>query len=572
MDEGEGDLTMTRNLNRFSKPLPQNAKRVLLATAALVVVGHAAALAQGQTAGPSAPLKFRNDYFGYGLALGPRVTYTDNIALAPSGFRDSEFAAGVATNGSAIYSTSRFTGIIDGSLDLSYLTNQGKLVASQDVGGAGTFTVSDNLFYVDIGASSARQLAGENARFSNNVNAGRNQRVNVNNFVVSPYLNRRFANGSAVELRYRYGQAFIDSNRTNLNQQIFNRNSRSQEVIATYSSGSTFNRLNMDLTAFGIKSKDYGAQLLQNFDYQQGSLQGDFQFALTNKFALAGTIGYDDVDTNAPNSFIAQDRLTGVFWNAGFSAQPGRRTDILLKYGRRYDGDFITGNIRYDLTDRISFSAQAGRTFQSRANTVSSQYQALQRQTLDFADMLRAGGSGSGESIVDALTRVSRQRVGSQQVGLGISNDVSAVLGANLGRTTIGLHGNYRDTDYGFRTIKVIGAGLSGRRDISRRMSAYTNIFYRNVDSSGDPTTCIADPASFYFDTTVPGFDPVAACNSLFGFQGKTDTITGRIGLSYRVYSNVSAFGEYSHTERFSQVPLQEYGENTLTAGLQLEF
>src|SRR3990167_2201425 len=111
------------------KPLPRAAKKALLATAGLAVVGHAAALAQNQTAGPVAPLQFRNDYFGYGLAVGPRVSYTDNIALAPDGFRDDEFAGGIAANGSAVYSNNRFTGIIDGSLDVSYLTDQAEIVA-----------------------------------------------------------------------------------------------------------------------------------------------------------------------------------------------------------------------------------------------------------------------------------------------------------------------------------------------------------------------------------------------------------------------------------------------------------
>lgn len=564
---------MNDNRARLMKPLPRAAKRALLFASGAMVFAHAAALAQGQQSGPSAPLQFRNDYFGYGLAIGPRVTYTDNIALAPSGFRDDEFAAGIQTNGSAIYSTNRFTGIVDGSFDVSYLTNQSKLVASQDVGGAGTVTVFDNLFYVDIGASSARQLAGENARFSNNVNAGRNQRVDVSNFVVSPYFNRRFADGSAAELRYRFGQVFINGGNSNPQRAVFDRNSRTQEVIATYSSGNKFSGVNADLTAYGLKSKDYGGTIVQDFDYEQGSLQADLEVALTDRFALAGTVGYDDVDTSATSAFIPQDRLTGVFWNAGFRARPGRKTDLLLKYGRRYDGDFITGSLRYDISERIQFSANAGRTFQSRAGASATQYQALQRRTLDFVDSLRTDGAmGDATGVIDSLTRVARQRYGSQQIGLGVSNDATASLSGVFGRTTASAYLGYHDTDYGFRTITNYAGGITANRSLSRRMSAYTNIFYRHVKSGGDPTACLADPASFYLDPTAPGFDPIQACDALLGFQGKTDTVGGRIGLSYRVYQNVSAFGEFAHTERFSQVAVQEYGENSVTAGLQLEF
>lgn len=567
---------MTLDRKNLMKPLPRPARQVLLATAGLVVFGHAAALAQYQTSGPVAPLKFRNDYFGYGLAVGPRVSYTDNISLAPSGFRDDEFAAGVAADGSAIYSNNRFTGILDGSLDASYLTDQAEVVASQDVSGVGTFTVSDNLFYVDVGASSTRQLSGEDARFSQNVNAGRNQRVNVHNFAVSPYFNRRFANGSAAELRYRFGQVFIDpnsaaSNPNNVNGGI-SRQARTQEVIATFDSGKTFDHLDAKLTAYGNKTNEQSSGILGDYEFKQGTLQGDFQFSLTDRFALAGTIGYDDVNTTAPATFFPEDRLTGVFWNAGFHAKPGPKTDILLKYGRRYDGDFINGSLSYDISQRLRFNASADRTFTSSSSSAANRYQAMQRTTLDFVDRLRAGGATDPTGVLDALTRVARQRIGAQQIGLGVANDVTAGLAGSFGRTSLGAYGNYHDVDYGFRQLKTIGAGISAQRTLSRRMSAYSNIFYRRVDATADTTGCIADPASFGFDVTVPGFDAALACTSLVGFQGKFNTAGGRIGVAYRLYQNVSAYGEFGHTERFSQNPLQEYSENTVLAGLQLEF
>lgn len=558
------------------KPLPRAAKKALLATAGLAVVGHAAALAQNQTAGPVAPLQFRNDYFGYGLAVGPRVSYTDNIALAPDGFRDDEFAGGIAANGSAVYSNNRFTGIIDGSLDVSYLTDQAEVVASQDVSGVGTFTVSDNLFYIDVGASSTRQLAGEDARFSQNVNAGRNQRVNVHNFTASPYFNRRFANGSAAEIRYRFGQVFIDPNSASVNPNNLNggvsREARTQEVIATFDSGKTFDRLDAKLTAYGNRTDEDSSGVLGDYRFEQGTLQGDFQFKVTDRFALAGTVGYDEVDTTAPATFFPEDRLTGIFWNAGFRAQPGPKTDILLKYGRRYDGDFISGSLSYDISQRLRFNASADRTFTSSSSSAANRYQAMQRTTLDFVDRLRAGGSADPTGVLDALTRVARQRIGAQQIGLGVANDVSAGLSGAYGRTTFGVYGNYHDADYGFRQIETIGAGISAQRTISRRMSAYANVFYRRVDAASDLTGCLADPAGFGFDVTVPGFDAAQACSSLIGFQGNFDTAGGRLGIAYRLYKNVSAYGDFSHTERFSQSPLQEYSENTVTAGLQLEF
>ncbi|NWG92154.1 MAG: hypothetical protein HXY21_06545, partial [Parvularculaceae bacterium] len=149
---------MAFDREKLLRPLPRNAKRALLATASIVIVSHAIALAQEDDTGPKAPLRFRNDYFGYGLAVGPRVSYTDNINLTPTN-RDDELAFSIAANGSAIYSTNRFSGIIDGSLDVSYLTDQADVVASQDVGAASTTTIAENWLYFDAAGSTSRQLA-----------------------------------------------------------------------------------------------------------------------------------------------------------------------------------------------------------------------------------------------------------------------------------------------------------------------------------------------------------------------------------------------------------------------------
>ena len=557
---------------KFFEPLPRCAKTVLLATSAAAAVLGAAAFAQEQDTGPQAQLRFRNDYFGYGLSVGPRVTYSDNINLSSGANKDSEVAGSIATNGSAIYSTNRITAIIDGSLDVSYLVDQGRLVASQDVGGVGTVTIADNLLYFDVAGSTSRQLAGENARFSRNINAGRAQRVNVHNLAFSPYLNRRFDNGSAAELRYRVSQVFIGDN-NNAFDQSFNNDSRTQEAIATYQTGERFDRVEIGLTAYGNKTREFGSPVVQDFEYEQATGLAELQFAMTERFALTGAVGYDEVGTDAPPEFIPADQLSGFFWRAGFRARPGRRTDVRLEYGQRYDDDFINADIRYDLSNRLNFSASAGRSFRTRAQAVSTNYEALQRRTLDFVDRLRQGEAGDAEGIIDALTRSNRQGFSAQNIGFGVANEANARLSAFLGSSsTASLYGFYNDTDFSFRRITTYGGGVGVQHQLSRRLSAFGDLFYRYVDSTADVTSCLADPRLFGFDTTLPGFDPMAACDSLVAFEGVTNTVGGRIGASYRIARNVSAFGEYSHTERFSENPLLEFGENTATLGLQVDF
>ena len=565
---------MSDTARTFFAPLPRRAKAALLAASAgAAVIGAASAFAQElQVPGPQAKLRFRNDYFGYGLSVGPRATYTDNIDLAPDGFKESEVAASVAANGSAIWSSNRVTAIVDGSLDFSYLVDRGDFVVNQDIGAAGTVTVADNLFYIDAAGSTSRQLAGENARFSRNINAGRGQRVNLHNLALSPYLNRRFADGSAVELRYRVSQVFIDDD-ANVFGANFNNDSRTQEAIANYQTGERFDRVQLGFTAYGNKTREYGSAALEDFEYEQATGVVDAQLALNTRFALTGAVGYDEVDTTAPAQFIPVDQLSGLFWRAGFRARPGPRTDVRLEYGRLYDYDFVDANISYDLSNRLNFTANASRSFRTRAQAVTTQYEALQRRTLDFVERLREGETGDAEGIINALTQANDQRFLGQNVGFGVANEANARLSAVLGaRSTANLYGFYNDTDFSFRRITTFGGGLGGTHQLSRRLTAYGDLFYRHVDSNVDLGSCLSDPRLFGFDTAVPGFDPAVECGSLVAQNATTNAVGGRVGASYRLARNASAFGEYSHTQRFSQNALLEFGENAVTAGVQVEF
>jgi hypothetical protein len=298
----------------------------------------------------------------------------------------------------------------------------------------------------------------------------------------------------------------------------------------------------------------------------------DIQFALSDQFALSGAVGYDDIETKSTNSFINDQSVSGVFWRAGFRARPGRRTDIRLEYGERFGDDFIDAAIRYNISNKLSFNASAARSYSTRARAATNQYEALQRRTLDFVQGLREGEAGDAQGLINEMARSWRGGFDAQTIGVGVSNDASAGLGADFGRTTLSATARYFDTNYGFRSTEGFGAELFATRQLSRRGTAYAGAFLRNVDSSVDTTLCVTSPGLYGIDTNVPAFDPVAACAQLSTRDGKSNTFGGRIGLSYRIYQNVSAYGELSRTQRTSKNPLLEYDENTATMGLQVDF
>lgn len=550
-----------------------------LAFCGVAVAAATGAVAQigGETNEPQAPLKFKSNYFGYAASVSPRVGYSDNIDLQPKGSeRDALILSNLFT-GAAIYSSPRFTGIISGDLDLSFITRSGgDFNVNQRIGAASTATVVDNLLYVDLAGSTSRQLLGENARFSSNINAARGQQVNVHNYAVSPYIYRKLPNGAVGELRYRFSQVFVDDRGADANPfsgGLLN-DSKSQEVSATYQSQTLFNRLRFVARAYGNRTTEDGSVIAPRFKYEQGSVQIGGEYALNSKFSLSGAVGYDDINTNTSlvSGLFNDNELSGVFWRAGFTARPGRKTFLRAEYGRRYNDDFVSGEFTYNLTRTVSVSAGADRTFQTRAQGVSSQFTSLQQDTLDFADRLREGDKLSARAVIDVANRFSGGGINAQSVGLGVFDSAFARVRGKWERTEIQASGNYETADFGFRKVNTYGGEISLRRQLSRKLTAYGNAFYRRSQTDFDPVVCQTSPFLFGFNVSRPGFDPVTACNDYAFQNGKSKTIGGRIGAQYKLYENFSVFGEYARTNRLAESPLLEYGENAIVAGVTLDF
>ena len=272
--------------------------------------------------------------------------------------------------------------------------------------------------------------------------------------------------------------------------------------------------------------------------------------------------------------FFNDDELSGGWWRAGFTASPGRRGSIRLEYGERFGGDFIDASAFYELSRRLVFSAGASRTFQTRSQNISSRFRGNQLQTLEFADRLRDGEELPARGVIDAANRFASSLSGrsAQTIGVGVTDQAFAALDGRYGRTQVTLSGNYTDSDFGFRTIESLGGSFNLRHQLSRTLTGYIGVDYRHVDTTFDPAVCEVNPLIFGFDTTDPLFNAMTDCAALAADNGVTDTVIGRLGGSYRIAKNVSAFAEYSHTERFSEVDLLEYGENTILAGVTLDF
>lgn len=536
----------------------------LAALAAATLAGPAAAQVGADAPDP----RVRSEFLGYAVSISPRLIYSDNIFLESKGNENDELIPSLLVSGSVVYASQRLTGIVTGSVDGSWFTQDKDLVLNQDVGAAGTATVVDNLFYVDASASTSRQLVGDQAAFSNNINAARGDRTNVYTATVSPYTLHKFANGSEAELRYRRSQLWVDDD--------FINDSSSDEGLARLSSGPLFNRLKFAGLAYGRSTRDKGGPGVPDFKFKQATGAGRADFSLTDEFALTGTVGYDEIDTDNANGFFDDDQLSGVFWNAGFIFDPNRRTHLRATYGKRYDDDFIEAEASYQMTPRIGMTAGASRTLQTRATGITSLLDNATANALAYAGQLRdlqASGMTPREIALAAGNYAAvSYGLPSQTVGVGPVDSAYATITANMTRTDLVMSARYDSSNFGFQTIDTVTGQIQLVRRLSRRFQLYSNAVYRYANTDLSPQACLGSIGSFLNDPTLTPAQIATLCADPSNLSRWSNTVSATVGLQYQISRHVAAYGQYIRTNRWADNPLDEYVENAAIVGVRLEY
>jgi len=521
----------------------------------------------------------------YVLKVSPRVTWSDNVELAPEGFEEQDALASVYMSGGALVDRVRFKGLVNGSIEVGSYINPPEVggkalydrtVFSPNVVAGGTAKLVDNLFYFDLAASAREQALDETTRSSGGTSLAGNQRL-ANSYAVSvsPYLFRRLGGEATIEARYRYVAVAVDDDQSVDGIDNFLNDSSSHELIAEYSSGRLFDRVGFSVRAMANRTEETGSEVLPEVDFRQASLSGDLRYAMNRKLSLVGTVGYDDVDTNGTSPFDDDD-LSGTFWKAGVAVKPGRRSEASLELGERYGGTWVDAAASWRYSSRLQFRLSAYNRLMTTAQAQAQRFSVLQDETLSYAEELRQLGNLTSENI---LARVLEYNEGlsdltRQQAGLSRSSGVYADLIAQAPRTSVVLRTGFDQSDFGFEEIDTWSiSGLLNHR-LSRRLDAYARANYQDASAEigGTLEDCLA---ALRQNPDNAGMTPdmlQAICESGDGLGLDTRTLILAAGLDYLLFRDLNAFAALSRSQRFADSESNEYVENSVTVGLSYDF
>jgi len=451
-------------------------------------------------------------------SVGTQVTASDNVDLEPDGQANSGLiwtntgSFGLREDGERLHAA------VDYTLSIDTTFSDGTDVdVRNDLNAIGTLEVIPDLFYLEGRAFAGQRLVGANGRVSGNGTNVGSDTADVYSFTVNPFFHFRLGTWADADIGAEYERVFVTDNKS---EEGSSGDSVSTSQHAKISSEGKLARTNLAAEFEHDKVNTDGP----GNDSEQTTGLTTAEYALIPEFSLLGTVGYEVIDTN---SF--QRDLSGVVVYGGFDARPGPRSELRFQVGHRFDQIVYDALASYKLTSHMTFQSTYGVSFVPAAGDALS---------LPTNIMLDKNGN-----FVDVTTGLPVNPI---DVGLGledqpyVSNRADASLVGSYTRDQFSLTGTFERRDFQTQEDEdVLEAAASWTHDLSRDLRVGSLLGYRRTDIT---------------------------------MGEKDDTIIGRVDVSYDLAENAVIFAAYSYTQRFSNVPDDEYAENALTIGASLRF
>jgi uncharacterized protein (PEP-CTERM system associated) len=458
-----------------------------------------------------------------GITLEQR--YTDNINLDPEGFEESSFITSVTPFLGIAVDRRRVQGnlFLSGSVD--YRTHDDSFKLRPNTTARANVEVLDELAFVEVAGAVTRERDDENRRFGGAPGTGLRDTRTTAFWSVTPSLRGRLGRLLEGNLSFRRSNYYVSG--SSQAGDGFN-----NLYAAEVSTGPTFSRF----TARAIAEKERGRSEggrpggvgsgRGNIDRETIALEPRFQ--VTRQFALIGRVGYENIDTR-------ERRLDseGLVWNAGFNWRPGARTDLSVRYGRRFERDNFDLRLTYRLTPTITVFGRVEDRQES--------------QTLSFIrDLLDQTRNPTGADVIDPITGLpqlpdrSGDVIGDDIVDERIY-EVSAV--GRRGRHSLSASQRYRERK------RQTGA-------LALNDTWTTTLGWRYALS---PRLSTGVSGSFQQENR-PGLSP------------DSNTLSTNLNISYTVSPRTSFAASAQRSWRNSDVRLGNYTQNTIALSATVRF
>ena len=506
-----------------------------------------------------------------GFSFVPRLTvsevFSDNIALAPSDAKRSEFVTTIEPGFSAAFNGNRLDFNFDYTIqNLIYARDSEFNDTNHQLDLAATAEFFRDRLFLDVdGSLSQQSINSEDQLVDDNI-ALSDDRSDVTVFSLSPYYTNDFSGYAETEVRYTYGIVRFSEN-------------DSSDAGSEDASDSEENRLDIklvsgrraDRTTWGI---DYFKQEIdrdddadadsdtETNDSERERLEARVNYRLSPQLQASARGGFEDNDLASQNN--DGDVENGSFWSVGGVWTPSRFFELETFYGP--SDNEIT--VRLAPTTRTSIElsrsdrdvgADTGEIFsgslehRTRYTVWTAQYteETTSTQELEFDNLRRDDGllDEDGQAILpgdsDAQDDLTDEEFFRKRLDFSFAY--------SRGRSVITVDSFFEDREFDSDTPdeQTIGGGARWVWTIGEITDSFIDLRWER-NESGDT---LSDSDSTQTD-------------------GDSDDNLWRlgVGLQRNFTERVNGEAEYSYARRDSDDPTEDYRENRVTLLLRMEF
>jgi hypothetical protein len=267
--------------------------------------------------------------------IGIAGTYTDNVALAPKGAEENDFATQLNFFVTANADTARQnTSITYRMQNIFHTEDSSANETFNQLDARGNVRAYGESFFVDWSSTISQQVINPAQTLPTNNITITDNRTNVGTLQVSPYWTQEIGGGVQALLRYTGGIVRYDD------PDLENTNNN----IAQFAVGKGLGRFSWNLDYVNNRVQFVQENTTNTFE----RIGLDLGYLVTPATRLTALMGYED---NQFETNVTTEPTDGSFWEVGVLWQPGRRNELEARYGERFFGR--TGSFRWRFQGRI---------------------------------------------------------------------------------------------------------------------------------------------------------------------------------------------------------------------------
>ena len=430
----------------------------------------------GLGSGPRPWFDLRNVFTELRLepSVSTGITFTDNVDFEPDA--RSDLVVFLRPRINLVARARRLNTNLSYAFSVEYSSDEGGIeieqVGDSALQSANTFELVDNILFLDADASISREIVDNTITQPAGSESSRNENLStVQRYQLSPLVRYEFDNFVVSESRTRVG--YVDTGSEGETTVTYG---ASQNFI----SGPRFTTYQWSWNTEFLESRsegEEGSAETEDDNFTRFTTILGSEVVVTSRVSLLGSIGFERIEEES-----LTDEPDGLIWDIGFSARPGRRLELSATYGRRFEDDTASFDVRYDIGERSVFQAQFERTLETE-----------QTQILNDLSFLGVDEDGNFIDTRTGLPPSSDIELFGLEDQAFFTNRFDADLTLSRERNDYSFSAFYEQREVesvteGSDTETVFGGGGQWRRQLSRDMSGSLAIDYRFTEFGGVDT------------------------------------------------------------------------------------